>query len=160
MSKKLVTVSLIATFLLSGCGNKNAAPKNNKAANENSAPAATEVAYKDGEYTKDSEPDKYGGYMTATVTVKDGKITDAKLVLYNGDGSEKDENYGKENGEIKNQEMYDKAQASLEGAKDYPKQLVEKQDITKVDSVTGATQNHDAYVELVSKMLEDAKAEK
>ncbi len=160
MSKKLVTVSLIATLLLSGCGNKNAALKNNKAANENSAPAATEVAYKDGEYTKDSEPDKYGGYMTATVTVKDGKITDAKLVLYNGDGSEKDENYGKENGEIKNQEMYDKAQASLEGAKDYPKQLVEKQDITKVDSVTGATQNHDAYVELVSKMLEDAKAEK
>ena len=159
MFKKLVTVSLIATLLLSGCGNKNAASKNNKEANGNSAPAATEVAYKDGEYTKDSEPDRYGGYMTATVTVKDGKITDAGLVLYNGDGTEKDENYGKENGEIKDQETYDKAQASLEGAKDYPKQLVEKQDITKVDSVTGATQTHDTYVKFVSKMLEEAKAE-
>lgn len=159
MFKKLVTVSLIATLLLSGCGNKNAAPKNNKEANGNAKPAATEMAYKDGEYIKDSEPDEYGGYMTATVTVKDGKITDAGLVLYNGDGSEKDENYGKENGEIKDQETYDKAQASLEGAKDYPKQLVEKQDITKVDSVTGATHTHAAYVELVSKMLEEAKAE-
>lgn len=68
------------------------------------------------------------------------------------DGAIKDENYGKESGE----DNYKKAQVAIEASKKYPAELVEKQDINKVDAISGATNSHQLFKEL----FEECKKQK
>lgn len=112
--------------------------------------------YKDGTYEKTSEPDERGNYATIKIVIKDGKITEAEYVEYTPNGP-KDENYGKVNGEIQNQENYDKAQKALAATKTFGQKLVEKQDPSKVDAVSGATNSHKTFVQLANEALEEAK---
>jgi len=111
---------------------------------------------KDGTYEKTSEPDERGNYATITVVIKGGKITEAEYVEYTPDGP-KDENYGKKDGKIENQENYDKAQKALEASKTYGDKLVDAQDPSKVDAVSGATSSHKTFVQLANEALADAK---
>ena len=71
---------------------------------------------KDGTYSVESKADERGNNATLTLTIKEDKITavDWKEL---SNGVEKGEDYGKVNGEIKNQENYDKAQAALKISK-------------------------------------------
>ena len=70
--------------------------------------------YNDGTYTarsqeyvnNEDESVAGNGYGEVTLTIKDNKITDCTFVTYELDGTQKDENYGKENGEIKNKDFY------------------------------------------------------
>ena len=73
---------------------------------------------KDGTYTAQSsmyesledEEDEGGeGYGIVSITVKDNTITACEFTTYMPDGTVKDEEYGKKNGEIANQDYYNKA---------------------------------------------------
>ena len=152
--KKLLPILLAFTLVLTACGNKNTTNTKNAGAN-----AGTEVQteLKDGTYTGVSEKDEHGGYMETTITVEGGKITDATLRNLNADGTEKGEDYGKVDGEIKDQDMYDKAQQSLTGAAEYPKQLVEKGSVDALEAVSGATSSLESYKDAANKALEQAK---
>ncbi len=66
-------------------------------------------SYQDGSYIGKSVKDDDGAYAKVTLTFEDQKISDVQFVTYQKDGSIKDEEYGKSNGEIVNQEYYQKA---------------------------------------------------
>lgn len=156
--KKLLPILLAFTLVLTACGNKNNAEKKNEGANAGTqTEAQAQAELKDGTYTGVSEKDEHGGYMETTITVENGKITDATLKNFDADGTEKGEDYGKVDGEIKDQAMYDKAQQSLVGAAEYPKQLVEKGSVDALEAVSGATSSLESYKDAANKALEQAK---
>ena len=75
--------------------------------------------YKDGTYTarssiyeslSDEEDEGGEGYGEVTITVKDNTVTACEFTTYMPDGTVKDAEYGKQNGEIANQDYYNKAQ--------------------------------------------------
>lgn len=106
-----------------------------------------------GSYEGQSSKDSRGGYGVVKIEVKDGKITSAEFLQYNGDGSLKDESYGKDSGE----ENYKKAQEALEASKQYAEKLVETQDVAKVDAITGATSSWKHFQEAAKDALAKAK---
>ena len=124
-----------------------------------------EVSYKDGDYEgrsadfiNEEESDEAGnGYGVVQLTIKDGKITACDYKTYELDGTLKDENYGKENGEIKNKDFYQKAQRARSACDNYAKQLVSKGDIDEVDAVSGATVNYNEFKEAVAEALKKAE---
>lgn len=116
-----------------------------------------DIVYKDGTYIGKSGEDDNGAYGEATITVEGGKITDCEYVTWQKDGTVKDENYGKVNGEISNQDYYDKAQLAVDAMEQYARQLVEVQRPEDVDAVSGATISYDQFNEAVSDALEEAK---
>ncbi len=118
------------------------------------ADSAVEVTYKDGTYEGESDKDEHGGTVKVTIEVKDGKIVNVVNLNLDGEGKEKGEDYGKDSN---NEGLYKQAQQALEGAKTYGPKLVEVQDITKVDAVSGATTSHEGFVVAVERALEAAK---
>jgi major membrane immunogen (membrane-anchored lipoprotein) len=91
-----------------------------------------------------------------TVTIQQGKITQADYKGIQKDGKIKDADYGKTNGKIENPEFYKKAQQGLKGAMTYGPRLLETQDLDKVDSVSGATLSYRQFTEAGHKALEQA----
>jgi len=130
----IVLVSILLVAALTACGAK----------------------LKDGSYEGQSTPDSRGGYGIVKIEVKDGKISSAEFLQYNADGSLKDETYGQGSGE----ENYKKAQDALKASAEYPKKLVETQDVEKVDSITGATSSWKAFQEAAKDALAKAKGGK
>ena len=130
-NKALSIVSALAftVLLLAGC-------------KDSSAP----VTYKDGTYTGKSSGDD-----------QDAKITDCQYVTWQKDGTIKDENYGKVNGVISNQDYYDKAQLAVKAMKEYAEKLVEVQKLEDVDAISGATIAFDQFQEAVNDALDEAK---
>lgn len=130
--KKLLSFIVVCTLImLSACGAK----------------------LKDGTYEGRSTDDSRGAYGVVTLEIKDGKITSAEFLQYNADGTVKDENYGKEAGE----ENYKIAQKALDHSSEYPKKLVETQDVGKVDAITGATSSWKQFQEAAKDALAKAK---
>lgn len=115
------------------------------------------VVYKDGMYQGKSAIDEWGGYVTADITVKDGKITDVVLGNFDAGGKEKDETYGMQDGEIKNEGLYNIAQNAVKFSTEYPSKLIEKQDVEKIDVISGATVTLNSFKEAVNTALKDAK---
>ncbi|MDR2193609.1 MAG: FMN-binding protein, partial [Treponema sp.] len=70
---------LAAALLLSGCSKTN---------------------YRDGTYTGRSGADDTGAWGEVTLSIAAGKISACEFVTWQKDGTVKDENYGKVNGEI------------------------------------------------------------
>lgn len=145
MKKILVSAILLAAAVTAGCGS---------------------AAYKDGTYTAQSslyesleeEGDEGGeGYGVVTITIKDNVITDCEFTTYMPDGTVKDENYGKQNGEIANQDYYNKAQRAVKGSQNYAEQLAAKGDPKEVDAITGATISYNEFQEAVDLALEQAE---
>ena len=52
---------------------------------------------------------------------------------------------------------YKKAQVAVKAIDTYPKQLVETQDLKKVDAISGASISYGQFVETVTKAVDDAK---
>jgi major membrane immunogen (membrane-anchored lipoprotein) len=109
--------------------------------------ACGKPALKDGVYFGRSSPDDTGAYGEVNITVSSGKISACDFVTRQKDGSIKDGDYGKINGEISNQAFYDKAQLAVRAMETYAIQYVEKQNIKSVDAVSGATIAYDQFVE-------------
>ena len=137
--------ALAASFALAGCAGGGGA-----------------VSYKDGTYTgqsevyEDSDDGNGNGYGVATVTIKDGAITDCTFETYELDGNKKDENYGVSLSG--NQNKYTKAQNAVKACPEYAKALVEAGSLDGVDTISGATVNYDQFCEAVDDALAQARA--
>jgi major membrane immunogen (membrane-anchored lipoprotein) len=121
------------------------------------AAACGKSAYKDGVYSGISSPDDTGAYGEVSLTVAGGKITVCRFLTWQKDGSVKDENYGKVNGEISNADFYNKAQLAVRAMDQYARELIEKQALNKIDAVSGATIAYNQFTEAVVNALEAAE---
>ena len=139
-----VLLSLCAMTALPGCGEKS---------------------YADGTYTaqsssyiNDDEDETAGnGYGIVTLTIKDNVITECTFQTYELNGTLKDEDYGKENGEIANRDFYNKAQKALAACEKYAQQLVETNSVKEVDAISGATVNYSEFQEAAKAALKQAE---
>ncbi len=144
MNRKMLTAFVLCCAMLSGCGAKN---------------------YADGTYTaqsteyhnEDENDDSGNGYGVVTLTVKDNKITECEFKTYELDGTLKDTEYGKENGEIANKDFYNKAQKAVGACDQYAKALVSSGNIKDVDAISGATINFGEFKEAVQLALKQAE---
>jgi major membrane immunogen (membrane-anchored lipoprotein) len=132
----------LSVCMLTGCGSKN---------------------YADGTYTGqssvyESDDSNGNGYGVVNITIKDNAVTECTYETYEPDGALKDSDYGKQNGEIANRDYYNKAQKAIAACEKYAAQLVETNDVSKVDAITGATINYNNFKEAVKDAL--SKAEK
>lgn len=148
MKKTALIIALAALCALSfsGCGEKNYADGTYTARSQ--------------EYINDEDDTTAGnGYGEVTLTIKDNTITDCTFKTFELDGTPKDEDYGKEDGEIKNKDFYNKAQKALAACDKYAEQLVEKGSISEVDAISGATVNYNEFAEAVDEALKQAETD-
>jgi len=124
-------------------------------------------SYRDGTYTAQSEvyeglEDDGGleggdGYGVVTITLRDNVIVDCEFTTYMLDGTVKDENYGTQNGEIANQDYYNKAQRAVRASQNYAQQLAAKGKLEDVDAISGATISYQEFAEAVKEALKQAR---
>ena len=118
--------------------------------------------YKDGTYTGKSavytgdEEGNGNGYGEVTITVKDNKITSCDFKTYEENGTLKGDDYGKIDGEIKNQDYYNKAQKAIKGSEAYAKAIIGKSKPDEVDSISGATYSYNQFTDAVFDALDKA----
>lgn len=121
------------------------------------------VSYKDGTYTAESSvftnddgTEDGNGYGVVTLTIKDGKIADCQYQTFEVDGTLKDADYGKQNGEIANRDYYGKAQKAVAACDEYAKMLIANEGLDGLDAISGATVNFKEFEEAVKLALADA----
>jgi major membrane immunogen (membrane-anchored lipoprotein) len=110
---------------------------------------------RDGVYSGKSSTDDDGSWGEATLTIADGNITSCDFITWQKDGSAKDEDYGKINGEISNKAYYEKAQLAVRAMKQYAEEYTKAQ--KGVTAVSGATISYNQFNEAVENALEKAK---
>jgi len=145
INKKLLCL-LCPVFILSltACGSKSYTDGTYKAQSEN--------------YVNDEDDSTAGnGYGIVELTISGGAVTACDFKTYELDGTLKDAEYGKENGEIANKDFYNKAQKALAACDKYAAQLVEKGSLKEVDAISGATVNYNEFKEAVSEALRQAE---
>ncbi|MDR1910006.1 MAG: FMN-binding protein [Spirochaetaceae bacterium] len=136
-AKAMIFVSaLIAALAFTGCAGKT---------------------YRDGTWTGRSGEDDTGAWGEVTLTIAGGKVASCDFVTWQKDGSPKDGEYGKINGEISNQVFYDKAQLAVRAMEQYARQYRETGDLKKIDAVSGATIAYNQFLEAVELALEQAR---
>jgi major membrane immunogen (membrane-anchored lipoprotein) len=111
----------------------------------------------DGEWTGESGGDDRGAYGRVTIVIRNGKPESCRFLTYQKDGSVKDENYGKVNGEISNADYYAKAQLAVEAMKKYEREYNQSKNLEAVQAVSGATIAYDQFREAVEEALEKAR---
>lgn len=138
----IVAASMLSFSILSGCGAKTT-----------TAPAATnDSKYKDGTYKAEYDKlDSHGWKAVISIVTKDGKITETKFDYVDKDGKLKSQN-----------DAYNKAMLAKNKTNpakytvELDKQLVDKQDITKIDAITGATDSSNNFKALGKAALDKA----
>jgi major membrane immunogen (membrane-anchored lipoprotein) len=100
------------------------------------------VSYRDGTYEGKSATDERGNYGTIEIRVQDGKITAVDYVEYGGDGKPKGPEYP--------------WQQALEAIPEYEKQLIDKQNPDKVDTISEATGTGEKFREAAKDALKKA----
>ncbi|MBR1591561.1 MAG: FMN-binding protein [Ruminococcus sp.] len=141
----LIIISSLLAVMAVGCGEKSYNDGNYTA--------------QSSEYINDEEDSTAGnGYGVVEISISGGKISGCTFQTYEIGGKLKDEEYGKENGEIANRDFYNKAQKARAACDKYAQQLVSKGDIKEVDAISGATVNYNEFVEAVNLALKDAEA--
>lgn len=145
--QQLALLAAAAVLLVAGCGGSSA-------------------SYKDGTYTaqssvyeslSDDEDEGGEGYGEVTITVKDNLITECEFTTYMPDGTVKDGEYGKQNGEIANQDYYNKAQRAVKASQNYAEQLAARGKLSEVDAISGASISFDEFNEAVELALKQAE---
>ena len=144
MKKRVLAAVLSSIVLLAGCGDS--------------------VSYKDGTYVGKSSvfesedgSDDGNGYGEVTITISGGQITDCVYKTYEVDGTEKGEDYGKEDGRIANKDYYNKAQKANAACAEYAKMLVQNGQLKGIDAISGATINYNEFCEAVNDALGKAQ---
>jgi major membrane immunogen (membrane-anchored lipoprotein) len=117
----------------------------------------SKAVLKDGVYSGRSEADDSGAYGEVQLTIAEGKITGCRFVTWQKDGTIKDADYGKVNGEISNQAFYDKAQLAVRAMETYAQQDVSAHDLKAVDAISGATNSYNQFLEAAGEALEQAR---
>ncbi|WP_297634361.1 FMN-binding protein [uncultured Clostridium sp.] len=142
MKKKLLLVlcSAVMTMSLVACGGDKPEDKG----------AAQKPAITDGTYEAETKADDEGKGARVALTVKEGKITEAKYNEFTKDGD-------KRNDEKYNKMMEEKVKTSPEKFEpEFEKQVVEKQN-AEIDVVTGATNSTAQAKQLFEAALANAK---
>ena len=146
MKKKLVVLlcSAMMTMSLVACGGADKP--------EDKPQDTAQQTMKDGTYEVDTKDDKDGG-ARASITVKDGKITEAKYNEFTKAGDKRaDKDY--------NKQMMDVAKTNPETFEvEFEKQVVAAQK-HEIDGVTGATSSTAQAKQLFQKAMENAEAGK
>ncbi len=156
--KKIMAAAMAAVALLAaGCGGGDKAPQQQS---QKQAKAGSPVddlsSAKDGTYTAESHGDEWGkGKLT--IVIKDHKITAAEYIGLTPDGKLKDETYGMSDGQVKNEGKYKKAQIAAKAHEKYAAQLVERQKLSEVDAIAGATVSYNQFVEATENVIEQSK---
>ena len=109
--------------------------------------------YKNGVYEGEHKDEQRGNVIKAILEIKDNRIVSCQIIATDSEGRVKDVDYGKGLGE----ENYKKAQAALEGMKQYPDILVKTQDVDKIDAVSGATASLKEFQTAVHNALNKAE---
>jgi major membrane immunogen (membrane-anchored lipoprotein) len=125
-----------------------------------SQPIDTDVrhgGYADGTYSGRSHPDDDGGYAEVSLTIAGNDVTAATFVLRQADGTAKDADYGKTNGEVISPETYRRAQTGIAAAPEYAAALVEADSLDDVHAITGASLSHQQFVDAVKDALRSAR---
>jgi major membrane immunogen (membrane-anchored lipoprotein) len=108
-------------------------------------------------YEGKSGADDTGAWGEVSITISGGKPADCVFITRQKDGAVKDENYGKVNGEISNQDFYAKAQLAVRAMEQYAKEYIAKQELTKIDAVSGATIAYNQFLEAAEEALDKAR---
>jgi major membrane immunogen (membrane-anchored lipoprotein) len=116
------------------------------------------VTYKDGTYEGTSRAkyiyEPYWG--SVKITLKNGHFTDIRFVIRDSNAHEKfDQNYEKHF--TGNPEYIQQSRNDWKGAQTYPRKLSEKQDINKVDAISGATWSYNIFRASVKNALKNAR---
>ena len=109
-------------------------------------------------YTNPDGSDAGNGYGVVKITVKDNALTECSFKTYEPDGKEKDSEYGKKQGSVANRDFYNKAQKAVKACDEYANLLVQSGNPDDIDAISGATINHDQFVEAAKIALDAAKA--
>lgn len=168
MKKKyeaLVFAGILSTQILAGCASDQqegsssdgtvAVPVNS--GGDGKAPCCDLSDTKDGEFTAESKSDNFMGHGRIAVTIKDHKIVGVNFVGIDPDGNIKGADYGKTNGQVENPGFYQKAQRAVKANSQYADQLLQVQELEKVDVISGATVSYDQFVEAAKTAIENAK---
>ena len=158
--KSLATAAVLlsSVVVLTACGGGSKSTSSTTSSTTSSAKttqAAKSTAsgeLKDGTYKLVSEADKRGWHVEFTIVVEGGKIKSSDYDNLNKDGKRKSED------EAYEKQMKDKmGTGPAEYFKAYNIGLVEKQNPSDVEVVSGATQAHTSFVEYANKLIEAAQ---
>lgn len=151
-------MALASTLVLAACGGNtdNDTGTTSSSAVSSSMVESSTVAtgdLQDGTYKLvEKNLDENGWKTDFTITVKDGKITESNYENLDKDGNKKSEDEGYE------EAMKEKTGV---GPKEYfpelNEQLVEKQDASEVEVVTGATHSSESFKEYAQQLIDAAK---
>lgn len=155
----------VVSALLAGCGNdeQSTATKDDtvnvpvKTQEKGKLPCCDLSQSKDGDYSAESSTDQYMGHGKIAITIKDHKIAAVNFVGIDPEGNIKDENYGKTNGKVENPGFYQKAQRAMKANAKYAEQLLQVQELDKVDVISGATASYNQFMESAQMALEEAQ---
>lgn len=136
---------IMCAALLAGCGGSK----------KNYADGTYEG--KSSVYTNDDGTTDGNGYGVVTLTIKDNVITDCVYQTFETDGTLKDEEYGKQDGQISNKDYYQKAQKAVSACPEYASQLIQGAELKDIDAISGATVNYKEFIEAVNDALSQAE---
>ncbi len=108
-------------------------------------------SYKDGSYEGEYSSDK--NTTKVSITLKENQIIDCSAEFLDQKGNPKDENYGKDSGEVN----YEKAQIALQGMTQYSDKLVEAGTLETLEAVSGATVSYKEFKSAVEDALSKAE---
>lgn len=152
--KKLFALLMVGTALTAfvGCGSKEEAPATTPVATEAPAatetPAVTEAPAAEGAITAEGEVDERGWQPVVTITKDGDKIATVDFDYVNKDGAKKSEDAEY------NKNMAEKAGTDVKTAiETLEAQLIEKQDVTAIDTVAGATGTTEDFKAIVTEAL-------
>lgn len=97
------------------------------------------------------------GYGVVSITIRDGKIADCTYQTFEPDGTLKDSEYGKKQGEVANKDFYNKAQKAVAACDEYADMLVANGQLDGIDAISGATINYNEFCEAVDDALSKAE---
>lgn len=150
-----LVLSVLLVLSLSACGSKKPTePTNtdNTTTNTNETTTSDAGQYKDGVYNLDGEKGEYG-YNAVEVTVEGGKVSKVVLKRMNPDGTEV--NYDEWTG-VKGSDGSVKPNLK-QFREDIASQIIEKQSTEGIDTISGATDSTQSWLDLVKQALESAK---
>ena len=147
-----VLLSSVVVLTACGGGSKSTTSSTSSAKTTQAAKSTASGELKDGTYKLVSEADKRGWHVEFTIVVEGGKIKSSDYDNLNKDGKRKSED------EAYEKQMKDKmGTGPAEYFKAYNIGLVEKQNPSDVEVVSGVTQAHTSFVEYANKLIEAAQ---
>ncbi|WP_446899707.1 FMN-binding protein [Clostridium sp. LBM24168] len=147
----MIISTLIIIVLFAGCGGNTQTDKNTDKANTSTE--KSEVL-KDGDYKAEAKNfDNRGWKPFVQIQVKDGKVVSARYDCINKEGKYKteDQDYNK------NMASKTNGMNPVKYSKQLTDDLINKQDASKVDTVTGATESSKIFKELSEKLIDKVK---